>query len=205
MEPVADKPVILYIYMKLVSSFSRIEGFEGWVIAKAEFKIYNSVSIINNPGMDGEVPVNIEFVKQRKNYSVISACTVYKNLGYTVTMYILKPHGISSKSVAGGADEAPEILYPGFSYLFTLKYTIKNIKSFTEFTGDSNPIHQVALPVVPGFLMFGDIIRKELYQYTTINKEIKFVISFRKPIFANEQATVYKADGNGKIYIITQV
>ncbi len=85
----------------------------------------------------------------------------------------------------------PETGSPGFKYLFTLKYTTEDIKRFTEFTGDNNPVHQTVTPVVPGFLMFGDITRKELYKYITVNSQVKFIICFRNPVFADEILEVY--------------
>lgn len=195
------KPDILFIYMELVSRFSILKGFDGWVIAKAEFNIGKAVGITNKTGVDGKIQVNIKFIKQRKDYSIISTYTIYKNLEYAVIMYIVRPRDISNKGIDGDnmADIMPETDYPGFSYLFTLKYTTKDIRKFTEFTGDSNPIHQTPVPIVPGFLMFGDIIRKELYKYTIINYRAKFVISFKNPVFADEPLEVYKKSGSLEI------
>ena len=68
------KTDLFYIYMELVSGFSKVEGFSGWMIAKAEFKIEKAVYNIN------KTSINMEFLKRRKNYSVISACPIYKNL-----------------------------------------------------------------------------------------------------------------------------
>jgi len=43
---------ILHIYRELVSNFSKIDGFSGWMIAKAEFKIEKAVGIINRNSGD---------------------------------------------------------------------------------------------------------------------------------------------------------
>lgn len=198
MELKPGKTDLFYIYMELVSGFSKVEGFSGWMIAKAEFKIEKAVYNIN------KTSINMEFLKRHKNYSVISACTIYKNLEYTLIMYIVKPHGISSKSndIINKADNMEEPGKTGFNYLFTLKYTIEDIKKFIEFTGDNNPVHQTATPVVPGFLMFGDITRKELYKYITGNSHVKFIIYFRNPVFAGETLEVYAEAGTGKIIAV---
>ena len=194
---------LFYIYMELVSSFSKIEGFNGWMIAKAEFKIEKAQCFINKTSID-KAAISREFLKHRKNYSVISACTTYKNLEYTVIMHIIKPYVISNKNrdIVNKADNVPETGSPGFKYLFTLKYTIEDIKRFTEFTGDNNPVHQTVTPVVPGFLMFGDITRKELYKYITVNSQVKFIICFRNPVFADEILEVYMEAGTGKIIAV---
>ncbi|MDE6615698.1 MAG: MaoC family dehydratase [Lachnospiraceae bacterium] len=198
------KTDLFYIYMELVSSFSRIEGFSGWRIAKAEFKIEKAKCFINKTSIDDKAEISRKFVKQRKNYSVISACTTYKNLEYTVIMYIVKPYVISNKNrdIINKTDNMPEPGRQGFNYLFALKYKTEDIKRFTEFTGDNNPLHQTVTPVVPGFMMFGDITRKELYKYIDGNSQVKFVIYFRNPVFADEILEVYMEAGTGKIIAV---
>jgi len=194
---------ILHIYRELVSSFSGIDGFSGWMIAKAEFKIEKAIGIINRNSADRIVQAENKLIKKRKNYSVISSCKIYKNLEYTIIMYIVKTDGTVSKNMGGTymANIAPGDVYPGFVYLCTLKYTTEDIRKYTEYIGDNNPIHHTSEPVVPGFMMFEDIIGKELYKYVT-GSSIKFVISFRKPVFAGEPAEVYKLHGRRKIIAV---
>ncbi len=103
------------------------------MIAKAEFKIEKAAYNINKTSIN-KTAINMEFLKQRKNYSVISACTIYKNLEYTLIMYIVKPHDISSKSnyIINKADNMEEPGRTGFNYLFTLKYTIEDINAVND-------------------------------------------------------------------------
>lgn len=203
MELKPGKTDLFYIYMELVSGFSKIEGFSGWMIAKAEFKIEKTAYSINKTSAN-KTAVNMKFIKQNKNYSIISACTIYENLEYTLIMYIIKPQGINNKNrdIVNKAYNMGEPGRPGFNYLFTLKYTTEDIKRFIKFTGDNNPVHQTATPVVPGFLMFGDIARKELYKYITGNSQVKLIIYFRNPVFADEALEVYTEAGTGKIIAV---
>lgn len=203
MEFKPGKTDLFYIYMGLVASFSKIKGFSGWMIAKAEFKIGETAYAINKTSM-AKAAISMEFVKQRKNYSVISACTTYKKLEYMLIMYIVKPYGISKRGrdIPDKEDSAAEPGRQVLNYLFTLKYTAEDVKRFIEFTGDSNPVHQTATPVVPGFLMFGDITVKELYKYIAGNHQVKFVIYFRNPVFADEILEVYTEAGTGKIIAV---
>lgn len=213
------KTNLFCIYMGLVSSFSRIEGFNGWMIAKAEFKIEKATCINNKISIDetliiNETAISTKLLKQCKNYSVISACIIYKNLEYTVVMYIVKPYSIGNnpRDIADKADNLEENNFikqvPAMpfnkqgTYLTRLKYTTEDIKRFTEFTGDKNLLHQTVMPVVPGFLMFGDIIKKELYKYIAGNTQVKFIIYFRNPAFADEVLDVYIEAGAGKIIAV---
>ncbi|MCI9079445.1 MAG: MaoC family dehydratase [Lachnospiraceae bacterium] len=200
----SGKTDIFYIYMELVSSFSGMDGFSGWMIAKAEFKIEKVLCGIDKTSIGERTDISRKFIKHRKNYSVISTSLIYKNLEYKVIMYIVKPCGIVNKSMGNEYKPAnvEEAASPVFNYLFTLKYTLEDIKRFTEYTGDNNPIHQTTRPIVPGFLMFGDIIRNELYKYITGNSSVKFVIYFRAPVYAYEPLEAYMKDGTGKIIAV---
>ncbi len=53
---------LFYVYMELVSSFSKIEGFNGWMIAKAEFKIEKAKCFINKTSID-KAAISGEFLK----------------------------------------------------------------------------------------------------------------------------------------------
>ena len=81
---------MIYIYRKLVASFTEIKGFDGWMIAKAEFKTKKKgYDTLNDTGN------NIKFIKMRKSYSVISSNIIYNDIEYTLIMDIAKPGSIS--------------------------------------------------------------------------------------------------------------
>ena len=76
-EAVTDRADIIYIYRKLVASLTEIKGFDGWMIAKAEFRTEEKgCNILKDTGN------NIKFIKMRKVYSVISANIIYNNIEY---------------------------------------------------------------------------------------------------------------------------
>lgn len=189
-EAVTDRADIIYIYRKLVASLTEIKGFDGWMIAKAEFRTEEKrCNILKDTGN------NIKFIKMRKVYSVISANIIYNNIEYVLIMDIVKPDSISgintSKPVKVAGSNA------GCTYLFTLKYMKDDIGRFTEAAGDSNPIHKTEKPVVPGFLMFEDIISKAYnYKDTADNMATGYTIYFRNPVFAGDEVEVYRT-GNG--------
>ena len=193
-EIITGRGDIIYIYRKLVAGLTQIESLDGWMIVRMEFKTgEKGFSILKDTGN------NIKFIKMRKAYSVISANIIYNNIEYALIMDIVKPGSISginsSKAVmpaAGGAD---------YVYLFTLKYTKDDIRGFIEAAGDSNPIHKADKPVVPGFLLFEDIILKECgYKGTMDNMAAGYAVYFRNPVFAGDEVEVYRVNnGTGEI------
>lgn len=185
---------MIYIYRKLVASFTEIKGFDGWMIAKAEFKTKKKgYDTLNDTGN------NIKFIKMRKSYSVISSNIIYNDIEYTLIMDIAKPGSISGINTGKLAMKSASNV--DCIYLFTLKYTKDDIRRFTKAAGDSNSIHKPEKPVVPGFLMFEDIISQGYnYNDTTDNTAAGYTIYFRNPVFADEEVELYRSgNGTGKI------
>lgn len=167
---------MVQIYRKLVKSFSKIKGFDGYMIAKAEFEIKT----------ESETEKTV-ILRQRKNYAAIMSKTVYSGIGYTLIMYLIKPSKKRS--------EEKHIVNEGGTYLFTLKYTKDDIKQFVCDVKDSNYIHQTDRPVVPGFLVFEDILKVCIESAGF--KAGKYTILFRSPTFANEAIDVFEIDKYG--------
>lgn len=194
---------MLNIYRELIKSFPKFMGFDGWMIAKAEFKITKQTGVIyikNDKTAGGLPDVENKIIKQRKNYSVIMAGMVYKGMEYSVIMHIIKPAGINFAK--DGFKQVTEVLpsYVDSSvYLFSSCYSKLCIKEFTEFTDDSNYIHQMERPVVPGFLMFEDALGKGFCLNNNDDIPRSFTMVFRKPVFADEVINLYKT-GDNKVF-----
>lgn len=162
-----------HIYRKLVQNFSSMKCFEGWMIAKVDFNV-------TKPELDKYINTeNIQILRQRKNYSAVMSKTVYNGVEYMLIMHIIKPSGKYTKK-----NSASDICG---TYLFALKYTRDDIQQFVQSVGDSNYIHQSARPVVPGFLIFEDIILK-----TCEERAEDCTIVFKSPAFADETIDVFK-------------
>lgn len=186
---------MLSIYRELIKSFPKFMGFDGWMIAKAEFKIIEQPEdtyTTSNEKLDHLPVVKNEIIKQYKKYSVILASMVYKGIGYSVIMHLIKPAGINFGRIT-------ETLSPyagGSVYLFSSEYSKLCIKKFTECTGDNNYIHQAEKPVVPGFLMFEDVLKKVFYINNIYPGLESFKMVFKKPVFADEIINIYKTGSN---------
>lgn len=165
-----------HIYRKLVASFSEIKGFDGWMIAKAEF---NTVELNSNKNTNIETK-NTKISKQRRNYCTIMSEIIYNNMEYSLIADLVKPKSCGTFNHVNISDNG--------SYLFTLKYTKEDIRQFVCDLGDYNYIHQIDTPVVSGFLVFGDILKKLFL------KTGKCTIVFRNPAFADETIDVFQMD-----------
>lgn len=194
----------LYIYRELVKSLTNIKGFNGWFIARLELKIEKT----KLPGNETSGKhIKNQFIKQRKNFSAISAYTIHGNAIYTLIMHIVKPASMpgtdtikEQPGLFANKNNFTNSAYTNYTYLFNLEYNIECINKFIENTGDSNIIHQKVQPVVPGFLMFEDIILKMPYKDIIDSSKTRYVMVFRKPVIAGEEIEVYKLDNaNGKI------
>ncbi|HBA96612.1 MAG TPA: hypothetical protein DCZ23_00740 [Lachnospiraceae bacterium] len=181
--------VIIEVYMKLVKNLSKIKGFNGWMIAKAEFKtaqLNNCTAVVQTE--------KTETLRQRSNYSAIASKAVHNGIEYMLIMHIARP---CRDSLA--ENTAASISIKG-DYLFTLKYTNKDIKQFIKDSGDSNYIHQTNTPVVPGFLIFRDIINKlsleKMHESCVNTGQINCIMYFKTPAFADESIDLFKTDNS---------
>lgn len=166
-----------YIYRKLATSFSEIKGFDGWMIAKAEFNTVE-LNFSKNTNIETIETKNTKILKQRRNYCTIMSEIIYNNMKYSLVAHLVKPKSRSTRNPVNVSDNC--------SYLFTLKYTKEDIRQFVCDLGDYNYIHQTDTPVVSGFLVFRDILKK-LFLGTG-----KCTIVFRNPAFADETIDVFQ-------------
>lgn len=168
---------MIQVYRKMVRSFSEIKGFNGWMIAKAELeaaecKLHSDINIET---------IETVILKQRRHYSAIMSKAVYNGIRYKLIMHIVKPDG---KHLAQKYTNTDGI------YCFTLKYTLDDIKQFVYDVRDSNYIHQTGRYVVPGFLVFEDILN--MFIENTDFKIGKCTMLFNNPAFAGETINVFK-------------
>jgi len=194
---------MLRIYRELIKSFTGFMCFDGWMIAKAEFRIKNCIEKTSGKMASDMEYVKNELIKQNKNYSVIQARMVCGSMEYMVIMYLIKP--VKTDFIKDGVRQAMGDLQmdvPGSVYMFTLEYSKSNIKEFTDCTGDINYIHQVERPVVPGFLMFEDALEKGFGVDNRYYSAGCYTIVFRKPVFADETIDIYKAGSFNRIFAI---
>lgn len=185
------------IYRRLIISFSEICGFDGWMIAKAGFGIKKAENISMSAKIEENAsPVKRNIIKQRRNYSVISQEIIYKHMEYTMVMHIVKP--------AGKQFPEKDCNYSKI-FLCQLNYSKEDIRKFVDDTGDSNYIHRADIPVVPGFLMFEDVLYNLLYPHGAEIKAGNYIILFRNPVFAGEEINIFQTvnSGNRKIMAIS--
>lgn len=188
------------IYRKLIKSFTKFTGFDGWMIAKAEFKIIKQAGNIYTKDDNTALympDIKNSIVKQRKSYSVILAGMVYKGIAYSFIMHLIKP--VEINFARDGFKQVEEVLpsyVSGSVYLFSLNYSKPCIKKFTEYIGDDNYIHQTERPVVPGLLVFEDVLEKEFCISKGYAYSENFTIVFKKPVLADEVINLYKTKDN---------
>lgn len=183
---------MLCIYRELIKSFTGFMHFDGWMIAKAEFKIKKRQK---KCGEKQQADIKSEIIKQRRNYSVIKAGLSCENMEYMVVMHLLKPG--ETGFIQGGFKQEPRYLQAycqDTGYMFSLEYSKYCIKEFTDCTGDSNYIHKVENPVVPGFLMFEDALERGFYVDNNYDSTESYTIIFKNPVFAGETINIYKAN-----------
>lgn len=168
---------MIQVYRNMVRSFSEIKGFDGWMIAKAELeaeecKLYNDINIKTTEAV---------ILRQRRHYSAIMSKAVYNGIRYKLIMHIVKP---ARNHLAQKYTNTDGI------YCLTLKYAQNDIKQFVYDVGDSNYIHQTGRYVVPGFLVFEDILN--MFIENTDFKIGKCTMLFNNPAFAGEIINVFK-------------
>lgn len=189
---------MLSIYRELLKGFPGLASFDGWMIAKAEFKIIKQTLYIHTKDDNTiERDVKNKIIKQRKSYAVILAVMVYKDMEYNLIIHLIKPAEINFTK--DGFKQVTEIL-PSYAdravYLYSSAYSKLCIKEFTKCTGDSNYIHQLETPVVPGMLMFEDVLENGFCVNNKYSGLECFKIIFRKPVFADEIINLYKTEDN---------
>lgn len=178
-------------FRELVSNFSQIDGFDGWLIAKVEFDILeiDKFSIGN---------MDLHIVKSRKNYVVINICRYCSfdacNFSCNMTIYLVKPYDINKIKL----NKQMEIYRVCISenLFFKSVYTEKDIENFVKDIGDKNYIHKIDNPVVPGFLMLEDMMFKILGEIKETGKSLDskglhIEIIFYNPLYSNETVKVY--------------
>lgn len=161
-------------YRKLISQLSTRKEYDHYVLAKCNFVC----------GMQHDIPMsdNSVIATDHKYFSVLDYTMGKEDSYASIRMTILRP----TQNIANQT--------PGPSTIPVTKakdvrfFRPEDIDSFVHDVGDSNPIHQVRIPVVPGLQLLEEV----LLTFGCIGQNRDMVcpatvsMSFHQPLFANE-------------------
>lgn len=144
------------------------------IIARLKDGSYDGMMIIKNKWLreDCEAYEEPIVLKENKRMLICKAQTGYASL--TTTM-LAKPRGSAAE-----AGTIPELSAAEVSGHTWRSFTRQEIVDFVREIGDTNPIHQTDIPVVPGMLLM-DCILAEL---PADIQELE--LSYRNAVFAGE-------------------
>lgn len=176
------------IFRRLVSGFSEMKGFDGWLIARVELCIMEiDKYVATDTETDTSTRINTDIVKSNKSHAVLNACMEYKDRQFSMDMLLVK-----SKGKKSGQQSVSERNHKG--YFCNLQYDISDINRFTKEIGDYNYIHHTNNPIVPGLMFFEDMLsRIAEADILETSVPVQLCMLFKKPVFPNEKIYVYEA------------
>lgn len=173
------------------AALSKPAGFENWVIAKVEIKSAVTASELESNLNSDEINVLIK--KKKKDYAlIIVEDNIVSFEVYLIRIVNKSNDGFNmSSSESCKKNKADFLRYLSDENMFlenTISFNKNEIMEFVCGVGDSNPIHRTENAVVPGLLMFEQLL--ELY--SVLSCEIKYIL----PVFEEEKIEIYrKTDG----------
>ena len=169
----------------LFQKFSGIEGYDGWMIGRAE----------QLEAEDTRTTEDIKtcvIKKKKKDYIILEAFSQEEGL----RLLLIKPSVSNQPERSAG-----ECSMDGFEPVAERSFTAEEILFFVKETKDTNPIHRTNSPVVPGLMMY------EWFISNVISKEEpsgRIQIHFREPLFAGENLMIYRRRDRKEYAAITQ-
>ena len=183
-------------YRKLIRGFSKIKGFDGWMIATAELSGKKYGILADTEGDTSEIDDNVktQILKQKPVMAVMQS-SFDKTF---INMNIVKMHENVDKPdiqnrFCGYKDYDNTDKY---EKICQITFTSEKILDFVMEVHDDNYIHRTAVPVVPGLY----ILEKMLSATDSFKDSERVVIKFRKPAYAGDIITVagIKTDVTGR-------
>ena len=183
-------------YRKLIRGFSKIKGYDGWMIATAGLsgKKYGILADIDCNTEEIDDNVKTQILKQKPVMSVMQSSfdETFINMNIVkmhenVDKYEIQNRFCGYKNY-DNTDEYEEVCQ--------MTFTVEEILNFVTEVKDDNYIHKTDVPVVPGFY----ILEKMLSATDSFKDSERVVIKFRKPAYAGDIITVagIKTDVTGR-------
>ena len=158
---------------KMFQSFSKLKGYDDYLIAKVSYNCLGQDSIVNRDGqsvsgktVEKEIPERlagkysdewsasgtVRVKKQRKNFVILEL----QGEQYLFTMTLFRPEHLESLAESNKMmSQKPEMVKKMVSdhAIARHSFTVAEVSEFVESVHDTNRIHQMAIPIVPGLLM----------------------------------------------------
>lgn len=179
----------------LFSKFSAVGGFEGWMIAKLNFK-----RLLAERGRVSKENSEAVILRQRARYAIFQA----EDTDWQIQMHLIKPKE-QNKDTATKEEQKrfpEEELYCG-KEIARWQIAKKEILEFVASVKDLNSIHRTEHAVVPGFLFV-----ERLWKEKKVSEHIKgwkeFEVVFSSPAYEEEMITLLQEEKTGNIFAVTR-
>lgn len=180
---------------KLFSTFSSVGQFDGWMIAKLNFRrLLKGSQIVSKEKYEAVV------LRQRARYAILES----EDDAWRIQMHLIKPR--EQKKEDGSREEHKQFLEKEAFFgeeIARWNLDKKEILDFAIAVGDMNPIHRREHAIVPGFL-FVERLWTDAKVAEQINKWQEFEVVFSNPAYEEEAITLLKEEKTGSILAVTK-
>lgn len=182
-------------YRKLIRGFSKIKGFDGWMIATAELsgKKYGILADTDCDTAEIDDNVKTQILKQKPVMAVMQS---FFDETF-INMNIVKMHeNVDKPDIQNRFCGYKEDDTDKYEEVCQMTFTVEEILNFVTEVKDDNYIHKTDVPIVPGFY----ILEKMVLFIKNFKDSERVVIKFRKPAYAGDIITVAgtKTDVTGR-------
>lgn len=180
---------------ELFSTFSGVGQFDGWMIAKLNFRrLLKGSQVVSKEKYEAVV------LRQRARYAILES----EDDAWQIQMHLIKPR--EQKKEDGSREGHKKCLEKeSFSgeEIARWKLDKKEILDFVNAVEDMNPIHRREHAIVPGFL-FVEKLWTDAKVAEQINKWQEFQLIFSNPAYEEETITLLKEEKTGNISAVTK-
>lgn len=179
----------------LFASFSGVGEFEGWMIAKLNFR--------RLPKEDGEVlkeKSKAVVLRQKARYAILKS----EDDTWQIQMHLIKPK--EQKEETEFREENKKFLEKKWTFgeeIAKWQIAREEILDFVISVDDWNPIHRTEHAIVPGFL-FVEKLWKEPKIANHIKEWSAFELIFYHPAYEEEAISLLKEEKTGSIWAIAE-
>lgn len=179
----------------LFSKFSAVGGFEGWMIAKLNFK-----RLLAGSGRVSKENSEAVILRQRARYAIFQA----EDANWQVQMHLIKPKEQKKEITSKEGQKKNWDKEMKFSKeIAKWKINKEEILEFVTLVEDLNSIHRTEYAVVPGFL-FIERMWKNAKVAECIKEWKEFEVIFFSPAYEEETITLLQEEKMGNIFAVTR-
>lgn len=180
---------------KLFSTFSGVGQFDGWMIARLNFRRL----LKESPGVSEEKNEAV-VLRQRARYAILES----EDDAWQIQMHLIKPREQEKEngSKEGHKKSLEKAFFSG-EEITQWKMDKKEILDFVIAVKDMNSIHRTEHAIVPGFLFVERLWKDEEVANQIIQWE-EFELLFFNPAYEEETVTLLKQDKKESILAFTK-